>query len=796
MLEPDHSATAAAPAAPVASRDQEQAPLILVYHRVCHARLDNQYLSVSPENFAAQMELLASRRRVLPLGRLLDELEQGACPQGCAAVTFDDGYADNLHQALPVLSRLGVPATVFVTVGVLGDARGFWGDLLEDMFLSGRPLPPSVALWGRVWPLGDARERLAAHDEIRWELKSRGKPEAIRATLDALLAALSLPAELCSAHPALSPEELRDLAASPLVEIGAHGMTHARLSQLSLEEQRREICQSRAWLEDFLGRPVAHFAYPYGTTECYGEETKAILRGQGLTGIANIQASLRGPLCPQDVPRRLVRDWDAATFAAWLDADDAWRDALEARTVAPRRERLLRLLEERPPARRAKTADRPLRILHINTLAGQGGAAKSTERLTLAQRARGCEAQALVGLVPPPGSFAQRFEPEPAPELAARCQAEGLLYWELQGSHRLHAHPLVRQADVLHFQNLHGGHFNPFSVSGLSHLKPCVWTLRDMQALTGACAHAFDCERWRTGCGQCPDLKVYPGLAVDSTALLWRMKRLVSEHSRLTIVTPSRWLAAKVEKSLLGLHPVQTIVNATDTDVFRPRPKAEARERLGLPRDAVIVGAVAHGGPLENAWKGGAYTLEAMHALRGRFPELLFANVGGGAGAPALPHVLNIPHTSDENRLAEIYSALDLFLYTSLADTCPLVVIEALSCGLPVASFATGGVPELVRHGVDGLVTPYKDVAALVEAASALLERPELRRGLSRAARQGALERFRLDDLARRYEDVYLRAMEAARTPLRRPFPPGAVPDMVRTPAFLELEALKTPEKA
>lgn len=789
MLEPDHRTP------PAASCAADQAALVLVYHRVCRARLDNQYLGVSPEHFAAQMELLA-RRRVLPLGRLLDEQARGACQPGSVAVTFDDGYADNLHQALPVLARLGIPATVFVSTGVVGDPRGFWGDLLEDMFLSGRPLPPSVALWGRVWPLGDASQRLAAHDEIRWELKSRGKPEAIWATLDALLVALGLPAELCSAHPALSPEELRDLAASPLVEIGAHGLTHARLSQLSEEEQRREVCGSVAWLEEFLGRRVAHFSYPYGTTECYGEETRAILRSQGLTGIANIQASLRGPLCAQDVPRRLVRDWNAETFAAWLDADDAWRDALEAATVAPRRERLLRLMEERPPTRLAGAPDRPLRIVHINTLAGQGGAAKSTERLVLAQRARGCEAEALVGLAPPPGSFAARFEPGPDPGLADRCRAEGLLYWEFQGSHRLYAHPLVRRVDVLHFQNLHGGYFNPFSVSGLSHLKPCVWTLRDMQALTGACAHAFDCERWQTGCGQCPDLAVYPGLTVDSTALLWRMKRLVSAHSRLCIVTPSHWLSAKVEKSLLGEHPVETIVNATDTDVFRPRPRAEARERLGLPRDAVIVGAVAHGGPLENAWKGGVYTLEAMEALRRRFPELLFANVGGGADAPALPHVLNIPHTSDENRLAEIYSALDLFLYTSLADTCPLVVIEALSCGLPVVSFATGGVPELVRHGEDGLVTPYKDVAALVEAASALLERPALRRGMSRAARQGALERFRLDDLARRYEAVYLRAMDAARRPLGRPFAPGDVPDLVRTPAFLELEALKTTERA
>lgn len=771
-------------------------PVVLVYHRVARPRLDNQYLCVAPERFAAQMERLSARRRVLPLTDILAAARAGEA-EGCAAVTFDDGYADNLYNALPILERFNVPATVFVTSGAVDDPRGFWGDRLEDAFLSGRSLPPEITFRGRAWPLSTAGERLRAHDEIRWELKSKGLPDEIWRAVADIEAALGLPPGLPSPHPALSAPELLELAASPFIDIGAHGVRHARLSLLDETAQRREIADCKTWLEARLDRAVTHFAYPYGTTQCYDEATRGILRGLGMTGIANTQACLDADCRLQDVPRRLVRDWDAATFAAWLDADEPWRDELEARTVAGREARLLKLMEAAPPALgRGPGRDKGLAVTHINTLAGVGGAAKSTERLVGVQKRWGYDARALVGLMPPPPDCdAVFFEPEPDPVSAAELRERGLLYLEYQGSHRLHAHPLVQGADVLHFQNLHGGFFNPLSVSGLSALKPCVWTLRDMQALTGACAHAFACDAWAQGCGHCPDLTVYPGLPVDSTAELWRLKKLVSEHARLFIVTPSRWLAEKAEKSLLGRHPVSVIVNATDTDVFRPRDKAAARAALGLPRDALILGAVAHGGPLENAWKGGAYTLAATEALARLHPGLLFANVGGGEDAPERPGVVNIPHTRDENRLAEIYSALDLFLYTSLADTCPLVVIEALSCGLPVVSFATGGVPELVRDGVDGRVTPYRDTEALLRAASALVARPALLRRMGRAAREGALLRFGLDRLARQYEAVYAQAMAEARRPFAAAFPPGALPDILRTPAFLELEARKTMER-
>jgi glycosyltransferase involved in cell wall biosynthesis len=290
------------------------------------------------------------------------------------------------------------------------------------------------------------------------------------------------------------------------------------------------------------------------------------------------------------------------------------------------------------------------------------------------------------------------FDPQEIPELKVLCRKSGGLFYALQGSHRLFEHPLIQSADIVHLHNLHGEYFNPFSLPFLAHTKPVVWTLHDMQSFTGHCAHSFDCDHWRQGCGQCPYLGTEPAISVDTTARLLAHKRLIYEHSPLWIVTPSNWLKAKVEQSILGNHPVDTIYNGVDTSVFKPLDRVMARQALGLPRDKLLVGAVANGGAMANPWKGGEYTEAAMDFLQAQNPGVCFVDIGG-KGSFKDPGRLSIPHIDDESRMALAYNALDLFLYTPRADNCPLVVLEAMACGLPMASFDTGGIPELVQDG-------------------------------------------------------------------------------------------------
>jgi len=397
-----------------------------------------------------------------------------------------------------------------------------------------------------------------------------------------------------------------------------------------------------------------------------------------------------------------------------------------------------------------------MKILHINTLERSGGAARVAYRLCLAQREAGHDSQMLVGQKESPASYTHRLEHRVAGNLRESYLQKGLLYYEVQGSHFLLEHPLVKNADILHLHNLHGGYFNPFSLALLGQVKPIVWTLHDMQAITGHCAHSFACEKWREGCAGCPNIDIYPKISIDSTARLWSDKRLIYNHAPFLLVAPSHWLEAKVQASIMANHSLKVIPNGVDTKVFKPYDKLEARQRLGLPAEAFVVGGVAQGGALLNGWKGGEFTLEGLRQLFEQKSDSYYVSIGGLTRTIDCDgRIISLPSVESEEEMAWIYSAMDLYLMSSVAENCPLVVLEALACGVPVLAFATGGVPELVTNGVDGLVVGYCDVVEFCRALLALSKNPQLLRVFSLNARGRAVSRFDHKKIEIMYIDTY-----------------------------------------
>lgn len=440
----------------------------------------------------------------------------------------------------------------------------------------------------------------------------------------------------------------------------------------------------------------------------------------------------------------------------------------------------------------ARKKMKKLRITHINTLARAGGASTFMRRLVSTQKAMGHQAYILSGESVRTDNFVQGFSPAPDPKVEQKCIENGWLDYEYQGSHRLVEHELIRASDIVHCNNLHGSYFNPWSISALSHVKPVVWTLHDMQSITGHCAHSFVCERWKTGCGNCPDLKIYPAISMDSTARLLRDKQTIYDHSYLQIAVPADWLRKKVQKSILRNHPVELIYNSCDTEVFRPYEKSEIRRQLRIPEDVFVVGAVAHGGTLANPWKGGSYTKSVWDTVKKQIPGGLFLNIGAAQPSDD-PSILNVKPVQDEKVLARLYNALDVFLYTPVADTCPLVVIETLSCGVPIVTYDTGGIPELVRHGVDGFVFRQGEINSLIQAVRGLCENRERVRSMGQKARQEAEARFSLECTARGYLDLYHRCLEnhRRRIPNIKYFDFRHVPEVIKTPAFIRSEKVK-----
>ncbi|MCK4818885.1 polysaccharide deacetylase family protein, partial [bacterium] len=318
-------------------------PIVLLYHRVAVDPIDSQLLAVLPENFEAHLKELAENYTVLPLHQLLEEAGKGQLQPDTLAITFDDGYLDNLTNAVPLLEKYGLHATIFVVSGMVGSQSEFWWDALERIFLTGHPLPGLLSIQDSQgileWDLTTARDRLKAYDELCEMLRVLSS-----AKIDEIVNQLLIWAGLAhtgrTTHRVVDAQQLKLLASSASVEIGSHSITHTRLSSLSPQQQQYEIRESKQQLESIIKKPVRLFSYPYGGLEDITKETGRILAGAGYdTGIANVQGSLVSPVDMYAVPRRLVRNWSGPMFAQWLRDED--KASLEAQTLSDRAQRII-----------------------------------------------------------------------------------------------------------------------------------------------------------------------------------------------------------------------------------------------------------------------------------------------------------------------------------------------------------------------------------------------------------------------------------------------------------------------
>lgn len=420
--------------------------------------------------------------------------------------------------------------------------------------------------------------------------------------------------------------------------------------------------------------------------------------------------------------------------------------------------------------------------MHINVADEARGAAQAAFRLHQAQAALGHSSRMLVGY-----RFKDRDDIEMIPPRRTRWQRRahrfvnrfeemtGLQYLWQPWREQFLRHRFTRDADVVNLHNTHGGYFSHRVLPELTRQLPVVWTLHDLWGMTGHCGSPYmhDCERWKHGCGKCPSLSDHPAVAVDSTAWLWRIKDGVYRRSHLVLTTPSEWMAAMVRQSpLLSRFEVRCIPHGLDTSVFKPIPRKAAREALGVPVDAKVVLFAAF--DLFQQRKGGVYLFEALQRLaqEGR-KDFVLATVGSEraelTGAYRFPH-LNLGLIRDEHRLAQCFSAADLYAGPSLAETFGLVYMEAMACATPVVAFDSTAVGEVVRHEQTGYLARDRDVEDLARGIRTLLDDDARREALGRAGRELVEREYTLERQARRYLDLYHAAIDE----FRRHRPGGA----------------------
>jgi glycosyltransferase involved in cell wall biosynthesis len=443
----------------------------------------------------------------------------------------------------------------------------------------------------------------------------------------------------------------------------------------------------------------------------------------------------------------------------------------------------------------ATPAPHGLRIVQVNTVDVRGGAEQVAVNLLTAYRARGHASWLAVGekhsddpnirLLPNDamrGRWARFWQGvagnlQPATSASRVATVLGRLAGALAEPDRRLAYYLGREdfdfpgtrrllalaeerPHVVHAHNLHGGYFDLRQVPWLSHQVPLVLTLHDAWLLSGHCAHSFECDRWHTGCGHCPDLSIYPAVRRDATAYNWRRKRAIFARSRLFVATPSRWLMRRVEESILApaIDESRVIPNGIDLSVFRPADRHAARAALGLPPDAPVL--VATGiEAARSAWKDLRVLREAVRRLAEHWAGPPIHLLVLGATAPNEQHVgaaiRFVPYRRDPREVATYLQAADVYVHAARADTYPLAVLEAMACGTPVVASAVGGIPEQVDDGRSGFLVPVGDAAALAACLQMVLSDESLRSRLGVRAAERAQRSFDFERQVDAYLDWY-----------------------------------------
>lgn len=426
----------------------------------------------------------------------------------------------------------------------------------------------------------------------------------------------------------------------------------------------------------------------------------------------------------------------------------------------------------------------PLRILHVNTLDQGGGAAQLAYNLfegcnvagypallAVRQKLRTDERVFAIGnelhrhgwakfcqrtLRPLAGNRLARLVGRPWSSARVLLGHED---FDFPGTwHLLEDAP--EKPDLVHLHNLHGSYFDLRALPWLSRQIPTVVTLHDAWMTSGHCSHSFACERWRTGCGLCPDLTIYPEVRRDATAYNWRRKQKIYAQSRLHVVAPSRWLMNKAQNSMLAPAMVSSriIPHGIDLAIFRRGDRMQARIDLGLPLDIPILLFAAQG-IRNNVAKDYQTMRRAFEIVSGRCAskKLLFLALGETAPSERIggSELRFIPHASDREVMAKYYQAADFYVHGAKAEVWGLSITEAMACGLPVVASDVGGIPDQVAEGQSGFLVPVGDADGMAERMERLLNNNIMRETMGQQACQRAQTEFGISNMTANYLNYY-----------------------------------------
>lgn len=409
---------------------------------------------------------------------------------------------------------------------------------------------------------------------------------------------------------------------------------------------------------------------------------------------------------------------------------------------------------------------RRLRITLIHASDFGGGAERSVVTLHRGLQALGHESTLFVGSrqTGEPGVVEIPYRRGiPGMRRLARALEQGFGWLDIYNPSFRNLERLIPpNTDVVHFHSLWGsdGFADLGALPAITARWPGVITMRENWLVTGHCACFHDCGRWRTGCGRCPNLSLAPSIPRDGTAFNWWRKRRLIARSRLQVIAISDWLKDVAEASpILAGKAVTRIYNGIDLETFSPlehRQRTELRQGLGIPAERVVV--LLAGQTVEGIREGIAthHAISALNQLsRAAVLPLVVGRSADRVAGLLRTEALVLPFQHTPAEMARCYQAADLCLVTSEVEAFGRIGAESQACGTPVVAMGACAIPEVVRHGVGGLVVRVGDAAALAAAIDSLARDPDERVRLGAQGRRHVETHFDQRAIASRYVELY-----------------------------------------
>lgn len=286
---------------------------------------------------------------------------------------------------------------------------------------------------------------------------------------------------------------------------------------------------------------------------------------------------------------------------------------------------------------------------------------------------------------------------------------------------------VINNYDIVHFHDLFLS-ISPVTLALTARRKPTFFTVHDCSSFTGGCLYPMGCDKFISNCHQCPQLgqNTWKQRIRDRTREIQSIKRYVTKHFDIRYIFPSNWIAQQAAMAMEFKIPPVVIPNGIDLEPFKLSDKSEAKSSFHIPEHRLVVMIAA--GSLSDERKGAIYAVEAIQSIRDLTPLVIMVGNPSKDLQSSLQgiEIREMGFISDSFLMARVYAASDVILFCSLADNLPLTVLEAMAASTVVVGFDTGGVPDMIETGRNGILVEPRNQDALNQALRKVLLSKEI----------------------------------------------------------------------